>query len=139
MPVVARLLVPVMLAAASAALAQGYPNRPIKVIVPWPPGQATDTAARVVSDKMGIQLGQQFIIDNRPGAGGTIGTEHAAKAAREQVNPGFMELTGAQLLDAAGGTFVELADTAGTRVTIRLTGQALDVADVVAAFRRAPR
>src|SRR5881394_3577431 len=80
MPVIARLLVPVMLAAASAAFAQGYPNRPIKVIVPWPPGQATDTAARVVSDKMGTQLGQQFIIDNRPGAGGTIGTEHAAKA-----------------------------------------------------------
>src|SRR5437762_4989055 len=71
----------VSLVLAAAAGAQSYPNRPIKVIVPWPPGQATDTAARVVSDKMGIQLGQQFIIDNRPGAGGTIGTEHAAKAA----------------------------------------------------------
>src|SRR6185436_1407143 len=66
--------------AGSAAMAQGYPNKSIKVIVPWPPGQATDSAARIVTEKMGAQMGQQFVIDNRPGAGGTIGTEHAARS-----------------------------------------------------------
>jgi tripartite-type tricarboxylate transporter receptor subunit TctC len=67
--------------AAGVALAQAYPNRPIKVVVPWPPGQATDTAARVVTEKMSAGIGQQFVIDNRAGAGGTIGTEFAAKSA----------------------------------------------------------
>jgi tripartite-type tricarboxylate transporter receptor subunit TctC len=62
------------------ALAQGYPNRPIKVVVPWPPGQATDLAARIVSDAMASGIGQQFVVDNRPGAGGTIGSEFAARA-----------------------------------------------------------
>jgi tripartite-type tricarboxylate transporter receptor subunit TctC len=74
------MLFALALAASSAAFAQGYPSRPVKVIVPWPPGQATDTAARVVSEKMATDFGQQFVIDNRPGAGGTIGTEFAARA-----------------------------------------------------------
>ena len=79
----ARVLSIMALAAAGAAFAQGYPNRPIKVVVPWPPGQATDTAARVVTEKMGPPMGQQFVIDNRAGAGGTIGTDIAAKAAAD--------------------------------------------------------
>ena len=66
--------------AASFALAQGYPNKPVKVVVPWPPGQATDVAARTVAEKLATVLGQSFVIDNRPGAGGTIGTEYAAKS-----------------------------------------------------------
>src|SRR6185295_1585656 len=60
--------------------AQGYPNRPVKVVVPWPPGQATDLAARIVADKLSQQLGQQFIIENKPGAGGAIGTEQVVKS-----------------------------------------------------------
>src|SRR5712672_2186042 len=67
--------------AASSACAQQYPNRPVKVVVPWPPGQATDLAARIVADKLSQQLGQQFIIENKPGAGGAIGTEQAVKSA----------------------------------------------------------
>ena len=63
-----------------AAQAQSYPNRPVKVIIPWPPGQATDLAARIVGDKLSQQLGQPFIMDNRPGAGGAIGTEIVAKS-----------------------------------------------------------
>jgi tripartite-type tricarboxylate transporter receptor subunit TctC len=51
------------------------------VIVPWPPGQATDLAARIVADKLSQQLGQPFVADNRPGAGGAIGTDAVAKAA----------------------------------------------------------
>ncbi len=69
------------LACATAAHAQSYPNKPVRVIVPWPPGQATDLAARLVAEKIGTQLGQTFVIENRPGAGGVIGTEAVVKAA----------------------------------------------------------
>ena len=66
---------------ATAAWAQGYPNRAVRVIVPWPPGQATDVAARIVAEKLSQQLGQPFVIDNRAGAGGSIGSDAVAKAA----------------------------------------------------------
>ncbi len=70
-----------LLVLAGAAFAQSYPNRPIKVIVPWPPGQATDIAARVVAERLQQALGQPFVIDNRAGAGGSIGTDLAVKSA----------------------------------------------------------
>jgi len=63
-------------------LAQGaYPNRPLKMIVPWPPGQATDLVGRVVAQELGKILGQTVVIDNKAGAGGAIGTDAVAKAA----------------------------------------------------------
>ena len=76
-----RACIAVFLLETGAVLAQGYPNRPIKVVVPWPPGQATDIAARMVAEKLVPALGQPLVIDNRPGAGGVIGTEVASKAA----------------------------------------------------------
>src|SRR5258706_4888466 len=66
---------------ASSAWPQNYPNRAVRVVVPWPPGQATDIAARVVADKLQQALGQPFVIDNRPGAGGAIGSEVVVKSA----------------------------------------------------------
>ena len=60
--------------------AQGYPNQPIKLIVPWPPGGGVDTSARIVSQPLSERLGQGVVIDNRPGAGGNIGTEIAKNA-----------------------------------------------------------
>src|SRR5688572_17025005 len=69
------------LALASSALAQSYPNRAVKVVVPWPPGQATDIAARVVAEKLQTALGQPFVIENQPGAGGALGTEVVARSA----------------------------------------------------------
>jgi len=63
---------------AAAACAQSYPNRPVKVIVPWPPGQATDIAARMLAQRLQEALGQPFVIDNRPGAGGSLGSAVAA-------------------------------------------------------------
>jgi tripartite-type tricarboxylate transporter receptor subunit TctC len=63
-----------------AAFAQGYPTRPVRVIVPWPPGQATDISARIVAQKLQEQLGQPFVMENKPGAGGSIGTDAVAKS-----------------------------------------------------------
>jgi tripartite-type tricarboxylate transporter receptor subunit TctC len=75
------VLVFVALAFSGAAFAQqSYPTRPIRIIIPWPPGQATDLAGRVVALKLSELLGQQVVADNRPGAGGMIGTDMAAKA-----------------------------------------------------------
>src|SRR6266478_1112168 len=58
----------------------GYPNRPVKMIVPFAPGGASDFVARIISPKLGEALGQQIVIENRPGASGNIGMEAAAKA-----------------------------------------------------------
>jgi len=68
---------------AGAALAQpdAYPSKPIKWVVPFPPAGAMDTIARTLGDHMGRKLGQTFVIENRPGAGGNIGVDAVAKAA----------------------------------------------------------
>ncbi|MDB5590627.1 tripartite tricarboxylate transporter substrate binding protein [Enterovirga sp.] len=65
----------------AAAEAQSYPNRPVRVIVPFAAGGTTDIFARLVADKLSQSLGQQFIIENRGGAGGNIGADAVAKAA----------------------------------------------------------
>jgi len=67
--------------AAPAALAQNYPTKPVRAIVPWPPGGSTDFVARVVLQKVSENTGQQFVIDNRGGASGTIGADAVAKSA----------------------------------------------------------
>jgi len=69
-----------LLLCAEIACAQSYPARAVKVVVPWPPGQATDIAARIVAQKLQEALGQPFVIDNRPGAGGSIGSDAVAKS-----------------------------------------------------------
>jgi tripartite-type tricarboxylate transporter receptor subunit TctC len=65
---------------AAAAAAQDYPNRPITIVVPFPPGAATDGSARITQDPMSAALGQPIVIDNRGGAGGTTGTAVVAAA-----------------------------------------------------------
>jgi len=64
----------------AAALAQSWPAKPIRVIVPFTPGSATDIMARTVSEKLSAELGQPVVVENRPGAGGTIGVAVAARA-----------------------------------------------------------
>ena len=69
-----------LVAAPLAALAQTWPSRPIRVIVPFAAGSGTDTIARTVSERLSKQLGQPMVIENRPGAGGTIGAAAMAQA-----------------------------------------------------------
>jgi tripartite-type tricarboxylate transporter receptor subunit TctC len=71
-------LVAALMCAGATLAQQGYPNRPMRMIVPWPPGQATDIAARMMAQKLQDAMGQPFVIDNRPGAGGAIGTDIVA-------------------------------------------------------------
>jgi tripartite-type tricarboxylate transporter receptor subunit TctC len=74
------LVMGVLAVAAMSASAQGYPNRPLKLIVPFTPAGATDVLARLVGDELGRRLGQPVVIENRAGAGGNIGAQLAAKA-----------------------------------------------------------
>src|SRR5215208_30304 len=69
-----------LLLPAARTQAEDYPSRPITLIVPYPPGGGVDTIARVMSAKLSVALGQQIVIENRPGAGAVIGTRAAAKA-----------------------------------------------------------
>jgi tripartite-type tricarboxylate transporter receptor subunit TctC len=67
-------------AAAGSAVAQGFPAKPIRLLVPFPPGGGVDTLARVVGEKLSSNVGQPVIVENKPGAGGQIGVEAAARA-----------------------------------------------------------
>lgn len=80
----------------SGALAQSYPDRPVKLVLPFGAGSASDTIARIVADKLGDLLGQRVLVENRAGAGGNIGTAAVAKA----------EPDGYTLVFAAPGPFV---------------------------------
>jgi tripartite-type tricarboxylate transporter receptor subunit TctC len=69
-----------LVAAGGTACAQSYPERPIRLVVPFPPGGGSDIVGRTIAQKLGDVLGQQIIVDNRGGAGGNIGTDIVAKA-----------------------------------------------------------
>ncbi|MCC6474056.1 MAG: tripartite tricarboxylate transporter substrate binding protein [Burkholderiales bacterium] len=75
------LLVILCTSLAGGALAQAFPSRPMRTIVPFPPGSGLDIMARLVSQKTSESLGQPVIVENRPGANGMIGSDHVAKAA----------------------------------------------------------
>ena len=75
-----RFVPALLLCAATLAQAQPYPAKPIHLIVPFPPGGGNDTVARAIAQQIGPDLGQPLVIDNKPGAGGAVGAELAAKA-----------------------------------------------------------
>lgn len=66
-----------------AALAQSYPAKPVRVVIPFPPGQATDVIGRLVGQKLGESLGKQFVIENKPGANGVIGIDNVVQSAAD--------------------------------------------------------
>lgn len=68
-------------AVSSSAFAQAYPNKPVRLMVPFPPGGSVDIVARIVAQKLSERLGQQVVIENRGGGGGVVGTAVVAKAA----------------------------------------------------------
>lgn len=78
---VCALLAGAALTLAAGAHAQTYPTRPIRMVVPFSPGGAADTPGRMLATKLTESLGQQILVDNRPGAGGTLGAEFVARAA----------------------------------------------------------
>lgn len=96
------LLASLPLTAARDALAQGYPDRPIRLVVPYAPGAAADQLARVLARPLALALGQPVVIDNRAGAGGTLGADMVAKAPAD----GYTLLLGT---DATQATNLHLA------------------------------
>jgi tripartite-type tricarboxylate transporter receptor subunit TctC len=107
---------PFALAASHAAwadAADGYPNRMVRLIVPYPPGGGGDAVARIIAPKLQDALGQTFIIDNRPGAGASIGTDLAAKAPPDGYTiletPGAALTVNPQLMQAPYDPIKDLA------------------------------
>lgn len=89
-------LIWILLIASGTGLAQTFPNKPVKIIVPFAPGGASDLMPRLVGDKLGALLGQPMLIENRPGAAGNVGMEAGARAAPD----------GYTLLSAPNGNMV---------------------------------
>lgn len=90
-----RLLTTLLLAGAaliSASAHAAYPDKPLRLIVPWAPGGSTDAIARAIAQRMGETMGQTVVVDNRSGASGRIGTEAAAKAAPDGYTFAIVEL-----------------------------------------------
>ncbi|MBK1660961.1 Bug family tripartite tricarboxylate transporter substrate binding protein [Paracraurococcus ruber] len=82
------LAAPAVFQGALAQSAGDWPNRPVRVVIPWPPGGSTDVLARIVSEQLSAKLGQPFVLENRPGASGNIGMEAIAKAAPDGYTQG---------------------------------------------------
>jgi tripartite-type tricarboxylate transporter receptor subunit TctC len=105
---VARIAMVAMLGAyavASGVAAQDYPSRAIRVIVPFSPGGAVDGPMRVVAQELGKRLGQAVAVENRPGAGATIGTEIVAKSAPD----GYTLLLASQTNAISGALYKQLS------------------------------
>ena len=121
-----------MVLGASGARAQGaYPIKPIRVVVPFAPGGAVDTVARVLGQQLSVQLGQPIVVDNRPGGSANIGAELVAKSAPD----GYTLLLGSNGLATNGTLFPKLAfDAQRDFVTVARVGYAPLVLVVHPAF-----
>jgi tripartite-type tricarboxylate transporter receptor subunit TctC len=88
--------------AAAPAAAQSWPDRPVRLIVPFPAGSATDVVSRLVAQKLSARLGQQFVVENRAGASGAIGADLIAKAAPDGATMGLITASTHALAPALG-------------------------------------
>ena len=91
--------------AVPAALAQAWPNKPVTLVVPFPPGGTTDVLARALADKLGPVLGQSVIVESKPGAGATLGADYVAKGKAD----GYTLLVGAVHHTIATSVYKKLA------------------------------
>jgi len=127
--------------------AQNYPSKPIRIVVPFPPGGATDVIARIVGAKLGESLGQTVIVDNRPGASGAIATEFVSKspadgytlllatASTHAINPAVSKVPFDPVADF---TSVGLIGSAPLGLVVHPSVEAKSVAELVALARRSP-
>src|SRR5512140_878590 len=76
-----RWLGAVLMLVACGAYGQTYPSKPVRIVIPFPPGNTTDIMSRLIAPKMSERLGQQVIVENRPGASGMLGLDYVAKSA----------------------------------------------------------
>jgi len=90
--------------AASSSLAQGWPSKPIRWVVPFPPGGSNDIATRMVTERLTRMLGQAVVVENRPGAAGTMGTEYVAKSTSD----GYTVLSGSDGMTSAPHLYPKL-------------------------------
>src|SRR5689334_17322067 len=136
-------LVALALAAAAPARAQDYPARPITLIVPFVAGGGVDAMGRIVAQKLAAAFGQQVVIENRPGAGGVIGTRAVAKAPADGYTLGMM-ITGASLPPNTGydvaRDFAPIGLISSTPIVV-MTHAAMpaqSLADVIALAQKTP-
>jgi tripartite-type tricarboxylate transporter receptor subunit TctC len=132
----------------ASVAAQEYPTKPIRMIVPFPPGGGSDVAGRVVGAALSERLGKQVIVDNRPGAGGVIGTELAANAPKDgytllmvslahTVNPWLLDLKG-RYDPIKSFTPVAIIAASPVVLVINPSVAAHSVADLLALARKQP-
>jgi tripartite-type tricarboxylate transporter receptor subunit TctC len=143
-----RLLALVLLAVATLAFAQAYPTKPVKMIIPYPPGGGNDTLGRLFAAKLSDRLGQPVVVENRPGAGTMIGTEAAARSpadgytillssiATHALSPNlYAKVPYDPVKDFAPVTLLGIAPTV---LVVRNDLPAKDLAEFVAAARTKP-
>jgi tripartite-type tricarboxylate transporter receptor subunit TctC len=143
----ARLVAGGLFVVVLSAGAQSWPNRPVKLIVPFPPGGGSDAVGRVIAQRLSERLGQQVVVDNRGGAGGSMGTEAAVRAVPDGytmvlastseigINPSLYKLSYDTLKD-----LVPVAEVATTPMVIIVTPSlpAKSMAELVALSRSRP-
>ena len=140
---VAVLLATLVCAPLGAVSAQDYPNHPITLIVPYPPGGGVDLIGRLVGQRLSAALGQQVVVENRGGAGGMIGTRDIAKATPDGYTLGVM-LTGVSLSPNAGydinKDFSPIGIIASTPIFVVANPSlpAKSLADIIALAKKAP-
>ncbi len=133
--------------ASGVALAQGFPGRPLRIMVPFPPGGGTDVAARALAEYLGREFGQAVVVDNRPGGNSVIATEAVARAAPDghtlllttdfhSINAAFgLRLPYDSLKDFA---FVAQVSTSPLMLVAHPSAALKTLADLVAAAKRSP-
>jgi tripartite-type tricarboxylate transporter receptor subunit TctC len=141
--IMAALVCGVICASHASASAQDYPLRPITLVVPYPPGGGVDAMGRIVGQKLSAALNQQVIIENRPGAGGVIGTRAVAKAAPDGYTL-VMMITGISLPANTGydvrKDFAPIGLVSSTPIVMMAhpLSPAQSLTDVIALARREP-